>query len=220
MTPGERTVQKIRQTQARERLCNRLPELTAADRWQLLDIAVNHIGAQTPLTLLEFGVAKGQSIALLAKRFLHPESQFVGFDSFEGLPEDWVPGRTISKGTFSTGGEPPHTKDTRIRFVKGWFQNTAPEFFRSPGVNLRRTTLIHYDSDLYSSTLFLLSTIWHFVPEYYFIMDDFAFDEVVALHDFSLAYPVKIEWKAKRVNEQGVPVQMFGQMKRIELKVT
>jgi O-methyltransferase len=220
MMPPEAGVRRFRQATAQQKLCGQgLPEATAQNRWQLLELAIAHIGPATPLTLLEFGVAKGQSLALFAKRFVNTESQFVGFDSFQGLPEDWKPGPTIAKGTFSTGGEPPRIPDRRVHFVKGWFQNTVAEFFKSPTADLSRTVLVHYDSDLYSSTLFLLTTVWHFVPEYFFIMDDFAFDESVALLDFSSAYPVTIEWLAKRLNAQGTPVQMFGQMRRSEFQV-
>ena len=126
----------------------------------------------------------------MAKRLTNGKSRFIGFDSFEGLPEDWdVVHQKIVKGTFSTGGAVPRTADRRVSFVRGWFQNTISEFFMSS--DLSGTILIHYDSDLYSSTLFLLTSVWHFVPDYYFIMDDFSHDEVIALHDFTMAYPVK-----------------------------
>jgi O-methyltransferase len=219
MTPAEANVRKFRQAQAQQKICGSgLPEATASDRWQLLEIAIAHIGPETPITLLEFGVAKGQSMAVMAKRFVNKESRFIGFDSFEGLPEDWdVIHQKITKGTFSTGGNIPRIADKRVSFVRGWFQNTVSEFLK--GFDGSGTLLIHYDADLYSSTLFLLTTIWHFVPYYYFIMDDFSHDEVIALHDFSLAYPVKIEWLAKRTNPQRTPVQMFGRMMRTELKI-
>ena len=75
--------------------------------------------------------------------------------------------------------------------------------------------LIHYDADLYSSTLFLLATIWPQLKEYYFIMDDFGQDDMVALHDFTMAFPVKIEWLAQRQGVPDWPAQTFGMMTRI-----
>lgn len=54
-----------------------------------------------PVDYLEFGVADGGSIRVaLAK--LSPVCKLYGFDSFEGLPEDWF--REFSKNTFDRGG--------------------------------------------------------------------------------------------------------------------
>ncbi|MDP9040436.1 MAG: hypothetical protein M3N30_00540, partial [Bacteroidota bacterium] len=38
---------------------------------------------------LEFGVASGSSFFWWMKKNTHPGSVFRGFDTFEGLPEDW-----------------------------------------------------------------------------------------------------------------------------------
>src|SRR5947209_20118484 len=184
MTPAEVTVRKFRQARAREMLCgDTLPGPTAADRWQLLELAIAHLGPETPVTLLEFGVAKGKSLAVMARRFVNERSRFIGFDSFEGLPEDWdVIHQKIVKGTFSTGGAVPRIADSRVSFVRGWFQNTVSDFLKEFRSESAGTILVHYDADLYSSTLFLLTGIWHFLPAYYFIMDDFSHDEIIALH--------------------------------------
>ena len=221
MTPAELSARRFRQVQARKKVCGGpLPEATATDRWQLLELAAAHIGPETQITLLEFGVSKGQSIATMAKRFVNPQSRFVGFDSFEGLPEDWDIGyQTLAKGTFSTGGALPRLADKRVSFVRGWFQNTVSDFLKEFRTDDAGTILIHYDADLYSSTLFLLTAIWHFVPTYYFIMDDFSHDEMIALHDFASSYPVTIEWLAKRLNPRNIPVQMFGKMQRTEFRL-
>ncbi len=58
------------------------------DRHQLLDFAVEN--APDEGLILEFGVFSGATINQIADRL--PEKAIFGFDSFEGLPEDWTPG--------------------------------------------------------------------------------------------------------------------------------
>lgn len=78
-----------------------------------------------PILFLEFGVYKGNSIRRWAGLNTHPESRFVGFDSFEGLPTKW---RQRPAGHFSTDGQVPTLDDPRVSFVKGWFNQTVPGF--------------------------------------------------------------------------------------------
>lgn len=73
---------------------------------------------------------------------------------------------------------------------------------------------MHYDADLYSSTLFVLSTLWHKIPEYYFIFDEFMSEEIVALHDFARAYPIEFEFLCQ-TNAGGYPTQVFGRLRRV-----
>ena len=64
-----------------------------------------------------------ESIECFAKLNTSPESRFYGFDTFEGLPEDYiVSSRTVlKKETFSTGGIFPQIDDSRVKFFKGLF---------------------------------------------------------------------------------------------------
>jgi O-methyltransferase len=181
------------------------------DKRLLYDVAAEKFGSD-PITYLEFGVHRGGSFRQIASRFKHPESRLYGFDSFEGLPEAW---RNMDTGHFSTGGEEPDFSDSRAAFIKGWFQNTVPAFLSSHA--LRNTVLVHFDADLYSSTLFLMTSLWHFVPEYYFLFDEFTPDEVVAMYDFCDAYPVDFEFIACTQDENARPLQVFGHLKRKEL---
>src|ERR1700690_1576774 len=114
-----------------------------------------------PVTYLEFGVASGKSMLAMTERFRHPDSRFFGFDSFEGLPEDWSPLPTVSMkgGHFSRKGKLPAVDDRRVELVKGWFQNPLPPFLATGRVGGPTTHLVHYDADLYSSTLFILTTL-------------------------------------------------------------
>ena len=180
---------------------------------RLYELAGQRIGRDTPIRYLEFGVATGGTMRLMSAIFSNSESEFIGFDSFEGLPEAW---EHHVRGTFSTDGASPRIDDPRIRFVKGWFQNTVPGFLKELRGQPHKTTLVHFDADLYSSTLFLLATLWFDIPEYYFIFDEFHYDEVYSLHDFASAFPVKIEFLGKTIG----PMQVFGKLTRTEFSLT
>lgn len=170
---------------------------------------------QGPLLYLEFGVASGGSMRRMTERFTHREARFVGFDSFEGLPEDWhQPWGTQPRGTYSMGGRVPATTDPRVSFVPGWFQNTLPAFLAANPLGGHRPILVHYDADLYSSTLFILATLWQATAEYFFIFDEFMSEEVVALDDFARAFPVALDF-ISQTNAGGYPARIFGLLRRV-----
>ena len=108
-----------------------------------------------PITYLEFGTYEGRSMRWWLALSPSPASRFVGFDTFEGLPEAW---EGLHKGHFSTGSQMPDIADPRCRFVKGLFQISLPSFLKAyvppPG-----RQIIHIDSDLFSSALFILNQI-------------------------------------------------------------
>jgi O-methyltransferase len=201
---------EARRNLAYERLYNpREASVTVLDRFVLYSHAADVIGRDEPVTYLEFGVGQGVSLQAMTREFSHPDSLFAGFDSFVGLPEDWL---MHKRGAFSSMGEVPRIEDPRVRFVKGWFQNTLHESLTWLGGHLTRRVLIHYDADLYYSTLFLLGSLWPHCPEYHFIMDDFPHDDIVALHDFSLAFPVDIQFLARVAGGSAT----FGKMSRTQ----
>ncbi len=109
---------------------------------------------------LEFGVFRGDSLHSWCKLNTNPETRFFGFDSFEGLPEDWTADRP--KCSFTTSGKTPDISDPRVQFVVGCFQHSLPGFLHSYEPNNR--LLIHIDSDLYSSSLYCLTTMNHLMP--------------------------------------------------------
>jgi O-methyltransferase len=106
---------------------------------------------------LEFGVFQGDSMRQWVSLNKHKDSRFIGFDSFEGLPEDWRSGQ--GKGHFDVCGVMPRIDDPRVEFVKGWFENTIPPFARD--FSTRNRLLLHVDSDLYGSAMLALV---HFAP--------------------------------------------------------
>src|SRR6266404_8560847 len=84
------------------------------------DIQSKILGEES-IDYLEFGVRYGDSLFKWSTINIRPDSRFFGFDSFEGIPENWasVTGEA-PKGSFSVGGVVPQTNDSRIRFVKGF----------------------------------------------------------------------------------------------------
>lgn len=92
--------------------------------------------------VLEFGVRFGASIrqiAALAGQEVH------GFDSFEGLPEQW---HREPKGAYSTKGVLPAVP-ANVRLHPGWFDESLPRFLADHGGPLR---FVNVDCDLYSAT--------------------------------------------------------------------
>lgn len=87
---------------------------------------VNDLAPGAPVDYLEFGVFQGDSIRLWSQMNTNPESRFIGFDSFEGLPVAW--GNSMKAGSFSTSGVVPEIADPRVSFQRGWFNDTLPQF--------------------------------------------------------------------------------------------
>ncbi|MFC4005056.1 class I SAM-dependent methyltransferase [Prauserella oleivorans] len=97
---------------------------------------------------LEFGVATGSTLRVIAQA---REDTVYGFDSFDGLPEDWVTG--MPAGSFATS-ELPDVPGAEL--VVGLFDDTLPGFLAAhPGP----VDFVHVDSDLYSSARTVLDLV-------------------------------------------------------------
>lgn len=106
-----------------------------------------------PIDFIEFGVSSGESLRTWSEINSNPGSRFFGFDTFEGLPEDWF--SKAPKGSFSLKGQIPVFKDSRVNILKGLFQESLPNFLRE--FKAKTSLVIHHDSDLYSSTSYCLT---------------------------------------------------------------
>jgi len=106
---------------------------------------------------LEFGVATGYSFKWWVTHIHHGQARFTGFDTFTGLPEDWG---IWLKGSLSTGGKVPELQDERCDFLVGLFQETLGTFMKNELLDDHRLVL-HLDADLYTSTLFVLTSLGH-----------------------------------------------------------
>ena len=144
-------------------------------------------GGEKAIDYLEFGVYRGESIRFWSSHNKNAGSRFFGFDSFEGLPEDWHSGKR--KGAFSTDGQLPVISDSRVNFVVGWFQQSLRRFVAS--YIPRSQLVIHLDCDLYSSTLYCLTTMDPLLSSGTLIVLDDFFDALHVyreLSDYCSAY--------------------------------
>ena len=94
----------------------------------------------------EFGVYSGETLKILTN--INLKGTVYGFDSFEGLPEDW--NSDNPKGKFNTKGNPPFIPSPQMELVKGWFEDTIPKFIKDQ--HPLNIDFLHLDADLYSST--------------------------------------------------------------------
>ncbi|MFV0467867.1 MAG: class I SAM-dependent methyltransferase [Dysgonomonas sp.] len=149
-------------------------------RYKLYEFVLDAYNAENEkITYLEFGVADGDSYMWWLKNNKNESSHFIGFDTFEGLPEKW--GAFFKKGDMSS--DIKQLEDERSLFVKGLFQNTLNTFISEKAqiMNAANRKMIHMDADLYSSTLFVLSQLYPFLKK----GDIIFFDEFnVPLHEF------------------------------------
>lgn len=165
--------------------------LTAISCGNDLELLSRAIGIAAPEGLfLEFGVASGRTITHLASRRTGP---IYGFDSFQGLPEDWRTG--YARGAFA--GAVPNVPPN-VHLLTGLFSHTLPDFLRQ---NPDALSFVHIDCDLYSSTKLILDTLaGRIVPGTILVFDEYfnypgwkqhefkAFKEFVAAHSIKYDY--------------------------------
>lgn len=128
------------------------------NRWLLLTHALDV--ARDGLAV-EFGVAGGRSLRHIAAR--RPGRTF-GFDSFDGLPENWRPG--FAKGRFA--GQVPDVPGAEI--VVGMFDATLPVWLARHRVS--EIGLVHIDSDLYESARTVLQYMTGLHPGTVLVFDE------------------------------------------------
>ena len=124
----------------------------------------------------EFRVCVGHSFKWWLEHNKNTASRFYGFDTFEGLPEDFGP---FAKGSMAVALESLNIHDPRAGFYKGLFQDTLIPFLEKYENGKRK--LIHLDADLFSATIFSLSQLYRFLDD----GDILLFDEfAVPKHEF------------------------------------
>ena len=143
--------------------------------------------ARAPGLVLEFGVRRGASLKVIAEQ---AGQEVHGFDSFEGLPEDWS---GTTSGVLTTGRQLPAATD-KIRLHPGWFEDTLPGFLASHPGPVR---FVNLDSDLYSSAKTVLNALGHQIgPGTVLVFDEFIGnrswrnDEYRAFHEYAEAFGI------------------------------
>lgn len=167
------------------------------------------------ILFLEFGVHTGNSIKRFATYNTHPESKFFGFDSFEGLPTRWTNFfKHYPKNHFDTGGKIPQVSDTRIQFIKGWFNSTLPIFLAEFDTKSFDKVVIHLDADLYSSTLYCLRSVSKAFPQISLVFDELPGEEARALEDFLDVDGGHISFEGYSSITRNFPMQVAVKYKR------
>lgn len=114
--------------------------------------------------ILEFGVFQGKTITHLAGGF--PNKILWGFDSFEGLPEDWFLNASDQISTRPAGyfalDELPQVPGN-VKLVKGFFDQSLPKWLvENP---IKQISILHIDCDLYSSTKTIFDLLNSYIVE-------------------------------------------------------
>ena len=160
-------------------------------RGRMIRFSINHawpVLKQFPnAQFLEFGVHEAKDICRVSHFIREKELKCKrkgesiiivhGFDSFQGLPEEWNNGQLdnngshlFSAGAFNLGGVVPtlnhvrtvlkltHPDSENVKLHPGWFQDTVPTFLDN---HIHPIAFVHADADLYSSTITFLEELCH-----------------------------------------------------------
>lgn len=173
---------------------------------ELMELAI-HAATVEGLTM-EFGVYHGRSLRLIAERI---DTMVHGFDSFQGLPEDWT--ESERAGSYSTKGRKPRLPKN-VELHEGWFSESLPSFMDAHPDAVR---LAHIDCDLYSSTRTVLE---HMGPRLrkgsILVFDDFLGypgwrdHEFRAFEEYCEEEAIQARYLAFNVLERQVAIQITG----------
>lgn len=170
-----------------------------------LNIAIKNYPA------LEFGVCSGKTINTIAAHFF--STTVYGFDSFDGIPEDWH--SQIKKGDFELLDKtqlPPLLNNVVI--YNDLFEKSLPIFTKH--INDTFVSFIHIDCDIYSSTksifLYLRKNIKKgtvILFDEYFNYDDWKHHEYKAFSEFVSDYGLSYKYIAYNKLHQQVLVEII-----------
>jgi hypothetical protein len=117
------------------------------DKRQLWDFCLKESSKEG--LFIECGVFNADSINYFAKN--NQEINFFGFDSFEGLSENWK-GSHKGKGAFDLDGVLPKV-ESNVELIKGWIDDTYLFFLKE---HSQKISFLNIDTDTYSPALTIL----------------------------------------------------------------
>ena len=148
--------------------------IKARDRFDVLSIAAQKTRIIKG-NAMEFGVFQGVTLKHIA-RAISEGRQVIGFDTFEGLPDDW--GNLLEKGTFAT--EVPSLIDYPNATLQiGRIEDTLPIYFKKKRTPI---TLLHIDCPYYEINMFILEHVLPLMPSQSIIV----FDEFYGYPSFEM----------------------------------
>ena len=157
----------------------------------------------------EFGVFEGKTLRMIKQKMFKfmIDRPLYGFDSFEGLPEDYSP--YYVRGMFAVDSSKVARlmgmfRHSGVELVPGYFSDSLEPFLvNHPG----HCAFIHMDADLYSSTKYVLDalmvhhrlvpgTVIQFDEMFLVGQDDgnWYYDEFKAWNEFIEGYDVEFDW--------------------------
>jgi len=152
---------------------------------------------------MEFGVYSGETLGILSNM----NDRVYGFDSWEGLPENW--NEHNPKGMFNTQGKIPFQVNERITLVKGWFDQSLPNFIKNNNIN--KISLLHLDADLYSSTKCVFDNLKPFFKgDCIIIFDEFFGYDVWENHEYKAFKEFIFEIKDRILNIEILSYSAMG----------
>ena len=156
----------------------------------------------------EFGVKDGKTIKILCQKNNLKNKIIYGFDSFEGLPDDWH-GTRVKKGRLTRKGEIPKLPKNVVA-IKGLFADTLPDFLSD---KKDKFAFIHIDCDIYKSTKDIFDNIGDFVTKGTVIVFDEYFNypnsqehEFKAFSEFIKAKKFKYKYLAYATTQVAVKI--------------
>jgi len=176
------------------------------DKFETINYALDQ--AHLDGFIAEFGVYQGRSLNFIADKF--PDEVVHGFDTFTGLPEDWVEG--FGKGRFDTTGQSLEFRNN-CKLHKGLFSETLPGFLAEVKGPAK---FIHIDCDLYASTVDVLNALESRIVsgtviefDEYFNYPGWQEHEAKAWHEFTDRTGIKFEFIAYTASHYQAAVKVL-----------
>lgn len=148
----ESVIKESRNSQTEYFLSTMQEALLFRHREELWAFAASQVKSERPI-LTEFGVNEGHSVNFFST--LLPMAEIYGFDSFEGLQEDWS-GTNLKKGSLDLKGRLPKVR-SNVTLIKGWFEETVEPWLETTSPEY--IGLIHIDSDTYAPANYVLNIL-------------------------------------------------------------